>query len=314
MKNKFVLVTLCLIYLFSPSYVFCSDTDYSLKKDIDEAWKNDKVCNYTFGDYYMPRKLLKQIMDDNYNFSLGFENLATVTFMYSDEIDYLINKPINSGYDFLECAYRLNKSEEKLLNKFVGDILMTGVNVQDASRLDAIIRGAESIKKNTSTMICRQYNKIANSFEKNKNFDKAEEIYRYVVGKFSTVEGCLRVAEISLVTLNNKRNFYNYLQNKSTIAEGEGSACVGKEQSRKQTEQAALLEAKRKAVESVSTQIKSETQLYNFEISKDIVSAYANAEVKILQELSKAWYKDSTYGHCYRVKIRAEVIPNLHQP
>ncbi len=99
----------------------------------------------------------------------------------------------------------------------------------------------------------------------------------------------------------------------STIAEAEGSACMGDDKSRKQTEQAALIDAKKKAVEFVSTYIKSETHIKNFELEKDSLSAYANAEVKIFQELEKTWYKDATSGDCYKIKIKAEIIPNTKE-
>jgi len=42
----------------------------------------------------------------------------------------------------------------------------------------------------------------------------------------------------------------------STITESEGYACMGEDKSRKQTEQAAMADAKRKAAESVLTYIK----------------------------------------------------------
>jgi len=85
---------------------------------------------------------------------------------------------------------------------------------------------------------------------------------------------------------------------------------MGEDKSRKQTEQAAMTEAKKKAVESVSTHIRSETEVKNFAFEKDLVSAFANAEVKVLQEMDKGWYKDAALGDCYRVKIRAEVVPD----
>ena len=100
----------------------------------------------------------------------------------------------------------------------------------------------------------------------------------------------------------------------SSITEAEGSACMGNDKSRKQTEQAALLDAKKKAVEFVSTHIKSETIVKNFELEKDILSAYADAEVKIIQELEKVWYKDSASGDCYKIKIKAEIIPSAKAP
>ncbi|MEW6674976.1 MAG: DUF4384 domain-containing protein [Nitrospirota bacterium] len=96
----------------------------------------------------------------------------------------------------------------------------------------------------------------------------------------------------------------------STITESEGYACMGEDKSRKQTEQAAVADAKRKAIESVSSYITSETQVKDFELQKDLVSAYANATVKVIQELEKGWYKDTTMGDCYKVKIKAEVIPD----
>ena len=96
----------------------------------------------------------------------------------------------------------------------------------------------------------------------------------------------------------------------STITESAGYACMGEDKSRKQTEVAAMADAKRKAIERVSTYIKSETHVKDFELEKDLVSAYANANVKIIQELGKDWYKDATMGDCHKIKIKAEIIPD----
>jgi hypothetical protein len=96
----------------------------------------------------------------------------------------------------------------------------------------------------------------------------------------------------------------------STITEADGSACLGDDRSKKQTEQAALSDAKKRAVEFASTYIKSETAVKNFVLEKDLLSAYTNAEVKVIQELEKAWYKDPSSGDCYRVRIKAEVVPD----
>lgn len=96
----------------------------------------------------------------------------------------------------------------------------------------------------------------------------------------------------------------------STITDIEGTACMGDDKSRKQTEQAAITDAKRRAVEFTSTYLKSETEVKDFVVEKDLLAAYANAEVKIIQELEKVWYKDAATGDCYRVKIKAEVIPD----
>jgi hypothetical protein len=96
----------------------------------------------------------------------------------------------------------------------------------------------------------------------------------------------------------------------SAITDSEGNACMGDDKSRKQTEDAALSDAKRKAVEYASTYLKSETNIKNFMLEKDFVSAYANATVKIVQELEKTWYKDPSSGDCYKIKVKAEVIPD----
>jgi hypothetical protein len=96
----------------------------------------------------------------------------------------------------------------------------------------------------------------------------------------------------------------------STITEADGSACMGDDRSRKQTEQAALADAKKRAVEFVSTYLKSETEVKNFVLEKDLLSAYAHAEVKIIQELEKSWYKDPSSGDCCKLKIKAEVVPD----
>lgn len=96
----------------------------------------------------------------------------------------------------------------------------------------------------------------------------------------------------------------------STITDVDGNDCMGDDKSRKQTEQTALTDAKRKAVEFTSTYLKSETQIKDFVVEKDLLAAYVNAEVKIIQELEKTWYKDPTAGDCCKVKIKAEVIPD----
>ena len=96
----------------------------------------------------------------------------------------------------------------------------------------------------------------------------------------------------------------------STITEAEGYSCMGYDKSRKQTEEEALANAKRKAMEYASTYIKSETRVKDFQLEKDLIEAYANATVKLIQESDRAWYKDAAMGDCFKVKIKAEVIPD----
>ena len=96
----------------------------------------------------------------------------------------------------------------------------------------------------------------------------------------------------------------------STITEADGYACMGYDKSRKQTEDEAFTNAKRKAVEYASTYIKSETHVKDFQLEKDLIDAYANATLKIIQELERGWYKDASSGDCFRVKVKAEVVPD----
>lgn len=96
----------------------------------------------------------------------------------------------------------------------------------------------------------------------------------------------------------------------STITDSQGKACMGEDKSRKQAEDAALTDAKRNAMEFASTHIRSETEIKNFFLEKDLLSAYAHAEVKLLQEPIKEWYKDPNSGDCVKLRIKAEIIPD----
>src|SRR3989338_745639 len=96
----------------------------------------------------------------------------------------------------------------------------------------------------------------------------------------------------------------------STITEADGSACMGEDRSKKQTENLAFEDAKRKAVEWTLTYLKSETVVNKYELQKDLIEAYSNAAIKIIQEMEKKWYKDESLCDCFKVKIKAEVIPD----
>ena len=96
----------------------------------------------------------------------------------------------------------------------------------------------------------------------------------------------------------------------STVVDADGNACMGDDRTRKQTEQAALSDAKKRAVEFVTTYLKSETDVKNFVVEKDLVSAFASATIKIIQELDKSWYKDPASGDCFKIKVKVEVIPD----
>jgi len=113
---------------------------------------------------------------------------------------------------------------------------------------------------------------------------------------FSVIFACLMVAQLHA--------------SQSIITEGEGYACMGDDKSRKGTETSAMADAKRKATETAATYIESETHIKDAMMEKDLLSAYANAQVKVIQELLKEWYKEQSLGDCYRVKLKVEVIPD----
>lgn len=96
----------------------------------------------------------------------------------------------------------------------------------------------------------------------------------------------------------------------STITTAGGYACMGDDKSKKQTESEALANAKRNAAENASTYITSETKVKNLELEKDLINAYARAEVKVIEVTDKSWYRDAASGDCYKMQIKAEVIPD----
>jgi hypothetical protein len=104
--------------------------------------------------------------------------------------------------------------------------------------------------------------------------------------------------------------FTNAYAIQSTIMDSEGYACMGEDKSRKQTEQTAMADAKRNAVEHAITYVESETKVKDLAIEEDMIKAYSNASVKILESKQSLWYKDERSGDCVKTKIKAEVIPD----
>ena len=92
--------------------------------------------------------------------------------------------------------------------------------------------------------------------------------------------------------------------------ETEGVAAMGDERSRKQTEDLALDDAKRRAAQRAATYIRSETKGEDYQVKSDVLEAYSNAVVKVLEVVSQGWYKDPDLGECFKVRIRAEVTPD----
>jgi len=95
----------------------------------------------------------------------------------------------------------------------------------------------------------------------------------------------------------------------SAITEADGYSCMGIDKSRKQTEQEALADAKRNAVENAKTHVKSQTTVKDLQIEEDLINAYAQASVRIVRELDRSWYRDAVSGDCFKIRIQAEVVP-----
>ena len=94
----------------------------------------------------------------------------------------------------------------------------------------------------------------------------------------------------------------------SSITEADGYSCMGVEHSRKDTERLALADAKRNAIEFARTHLESRTEMENFQLKQDLVSAFSRADVKVVEILNEVW-DDPASGDCYNIRIRAEVLP-----
>ena len=96
------------------------------------------------------------------------------------------------------------------------------------------------------------------------------------------------------------------LLDKPFITVAEGSACMGDDKSRKQTEELARKEAKRRAAEQALSHVRSESVVRDMALEKDLITAYTQAKIRILDEMESKWDREG----CYRYRIRAEVRPD----
>lgn len=96
----------------------------------------------------------------------------------------------------------------------------------------------------------------------------------------------------------------------STITQADGYACMGYDKSRKQTEDEALANARRNAVEYAAVHIKSQSEYRDTLLQADLLQAFSQGTVKVVEVLESAWYQDTRSGDCYRLKVTAEVVPD----
>jgi hypothetical protein len=93
------------------------------------------------------------------------------------------------------------------------------------------------------------------------------------------------------------------LKEKTFTTEAEGSACMGDDKSRKQTEEVARNEAKRRAAEQAATQVRAQSRVSIGTLEEDVIKIIATGKVRVLDVLSSTWDKEG----CYKYRIRAEV-------
>ncbi len=91
----------------------------------------------------------------------------------------------------------------------------------------------------------------------------------------------------------------NLYASQSLITESEGQSCVGKDKTKKQTEAAAMTAAKHNAAEQVLARISKRNDVT------------IDTGVNVIRQIQGDWYNDAAAGDCYRVKIKADVIPNI---
>ena len=96
----------------------------------------------------------------------------------------------------------------------------------------------------------------------------------------------------------------------STLTAAEGYACMGYDKSRKQTEDEALANARKNAVEFAAVHIRSQAEYRDSLLQEDLLQAFAAGRATILEVLESSWYQDPRSGDCYRLKVWAEVVPD----
>ena len=96
----------------------------------------------------------------------------------------------------------------------------------------------------------------------------------------------------------------------SIITGVEGQACMSNDKSRKQTEQAAMNDARREAAELALAYLKSETQVKDFELEKNLQYAYSNGQIQVIEQIESSWYKDASDVDCYKARLTMEIIPD----
>ncbi|MBN2788943.1 MAG: DUF4384 domain-containing protein [Candidatus Delongbacteria bacterium] len=99
----------------------------------------------------------------------------------------------------------------------------------------------------------------------------------------------------------------------SIIIEVEGKATMGDDKSRKETIEEAKTNAKKMASEVAGTYVKSETVVKNYVTEADLMEAYSQAVVRILEELKSEWFQDPIMGESFKITLKVEVTPKTEK-
>lgn len=99
----------------------------------------------------------------------------------------------------------------------------------------------------------------------------------------------------------------------SLIVEATANACMGKTLSREATEQKAMTNVKRAAAEQAISHVSSTSVVKDGLLAEDIILAYTNSTINILDTLSTSWKQDTITANysdeCYHITVKAEVVP-----
>jgi len=95
----------------------------------------------------------------------------------------------------------------------------------------------------------------------------------------------------------------------SVVIEVSGTSSMGDSKSRRETIDEAKAIALKTASENASTFISSETTIRDYITEKDIVEAFSQAVIRVLEEIQGEWFKDDLMGDSYKITLKVEVTP-----
>jgi len=164
------------------------------------------VHDKTMGDLWVPKKLLNAATREDGSaapINVNGTNVIEIMNAYYAEIQDDLKQASKSDA-WIDCAKKLNTSEEKLLSEWVMAVRLN--LLKDASYGKSQGEFMDAIYESFSTKICNQYNEIALVYERKGSLDEAEDIYRAVLRQYPKIEGCFKEAEIAFENLRKKGN------------------------------------------------------------------------------------------------------------